>query len=259
MRSTTFAQIASIARFTYLEVLRSRFLWLLLVGLITLLGFSEFIKTISVTEASWNRAAVFAATVRWFLVVITSLFVATSMVREFNDKVLDMMLSLPIARGAYYCGKLLGYVGVAMSCSLLTGAVLLALAPLEPVVIWTLSLTCELVLLIAVALLCLVTFNQLTAAVSIVFSFYILARSIDAIQLMGHGPLVVPTEWSSQIIAAVIDGLAYLLPTLSRFTSAEWLLHGTDWSVLGAIVLQTLIYITLLAGATLFDLHRKNF
>ena len=70
--------------------------------------------------------------------------------------------------------------------------------------------------------------------------------------------LVVPSELSSQVIIAVIDGLAYLLPSLSRFTSAEWLLHGTSWSVLGEIALQTLIYVALLAGATLFDLHRKN-
>ncbi len=259
MSSATFAQIATIARFTYLEVLRSRFLWLLLLGLMALLGFAEFIKAISVTEGNWNRVSVFAATVRWFLVVITSLFVATSMVREFNDKVLDMMLSLPIARGAYYGGKLLGYTAVAISGAAMAGAVLLALAPMQSVAIWTVSLICELTLLVAFVLLCLVTFNQLTAAVSIVFSFYILARSIDAIQLMGRGPLVAPTDLSSQVITAVIDALAYVLPALSRFTSAEWLIHGAAWSVLGDIVLQTLIYVALLAGATMFDLQRKNF
>jgi len=66
-------------------------------------------------------------------------------------------------------------------------------------------------------------------------------------------------SWSQSLITHFIDGVAFLLPDLARFTSSEWLVYQTGgWQDVAPIAAQTLIYLALLAGAALFDLYRKN-
>ena len=53
--------------------------------------------------------------------------------------------------------------------------------------------------------------------------------------------------------------LGWLLPDLDRFTSTAWLVDHTG--TLGDLYLnavQTLVYSSLLLGAGLFDLYRRN-
>ena len=89
--------------------------------------------------------------------------------------------------------------------------------------------------------------------------FYILARSIDAIQLMAQGPLNNSQSSLDQFVNTLIKLLAMLLPNLERFTQSEWLVYHTGTlSNLMEVVLQTVIYVILLVTMSLFDLYRKN-
>jgi hypothetical protein len=90
-------------------------------------------------------------------------------------------------------------------------------------------------------------------------AFYLLSRSIEAMQLMARNPIVSSDTWSQRIIEQFIDGMAFLLPDFARFTSSEWLVYHTGgWQEVAPIAAQTLVYLALLAGAALFDLYRKN-
>ena len=109
------------------------------------------------------------------------------------------------------------------------------------------------------SLLCLFTFNQITLALSAVMAFYLLSRSMEAMQLMARNPIVSSDSWSQRLIEQFIDAVAFLLPSLARFTSSEWLVYHTGgWQDVIPIAGQSLIYLILLAGAALFDLYRKN-
>ena len=190
---------------------------------------------------------------------MVALFVITSMVREFDDKVLELVLALPVPRAHYYFGKLLGFSLLAALTAVVFGLVLLIYVPADQVLLWVISLTCELLIVTALSLLCLFTFAQVTLALSAVMAFYLLARSIDAFRLMAEYPVAAADTLSHRVIQWVIEGLAFLLPSFERFTSSAWLVyHSGAWADLLPIAAQTLIYLTLLAGAALFDLYRKN-
>jgi hypothetical protein len=107
-------------------------------------------------------------------------------------------------------------------------------------------------------LLCLFSLHQVTFALSMVAGFYLLSRSISAIQLMGQSPLV-DAGLSQQAIGTLVDIIAFLLPELYRFTPSQWLIyHTATWQELAPILGQTAVYLVLLIGAGLFDLYRKN-
>lgn len=251
--------IAAITRFTLLEALRNRLVWLfLLLSLVGLL-LTEFIGDVAITESVAVKTSIFSAALRLITVFVISLYVTTSMVREINDKGMELTLSLPLSRTSYYFGKLLGFSLIALFMAVVAGLCLLIYAPAQAVFTWMLSLFCELLIMSALSLLCVYTFTQVTVVITAVTGFYLLARSIDAIQLMGHGPLIDPSSWSMNFITKAVDALAYVLPDLYRFSPSEWLVYSeTTGTGLSSILLQTLIYTLLLSAAGLFDLYRKN-
>jgi hypothetical protein len=137
--------------------------------------------------------------------------------------------------------------------------VLLLYAPVPSVLIWTASLAAELLLVAALSLLCLFTFSQVTLALPVVAGFYLLARTMGAIQLMAAGPLTDPSGLTDRVLRWVVEAIAFLLPDLYRFASSEWLAYpGTAAAVLLPVLAQTAVYLLLLVGASLFDLYRRE-
>jgi ABC-type Na+ efflux pump permease subunit len=253
-------KIGSIARFTALEAVRGRLAWLLGGSLIAVVLLAEFAGAIAITESNAVKTALAAGVLRLFAVFVIALFVISSMAREQADKGSELILSLPLSRAVYYFGKLLGYGLVALAAAAVFALSACLFAPPAQALWWGVSLFCELLLVTAVSLLCLFTLKQLTTALSVVAAFYVLSRAIAAIQLIGHGPVLDPGAWSNRFMTMMIDGLAFVLPDLYRFTPSHWLVyHDGSAASLFPIVMQTLIYLCLLAAASLFDLYRKNF
>ena len=251
-------QTQTIAFYTLLEALRNRLMWLVLLAAVAAIGISGFLNQLALTESRQIQVALMAAFLRFSAVFLLATFVITSMVREFNDKGLELLLALPLPRAGYLLGKLAGFAALAVMPALLFGLLTLFFTPAEQAALWTISLILELWLIAAFSLLCVLTFNQIMTALSAVMAFYILARSINALQLIGHGPLTESTL-SQQVIAKVIDGISALMPHLDSFTRTEWLTYHTGaWNMLAPLLAQTAIYLMLLTGAALFDLYRRN-
>jgi ABC-type transport system involved in multi-copper enzyme maturation permease subunit len=242
-----------------LEAVRNRLSWLLL--LILVLGFiaAEFAGGLAITDSVGVKSAVLGSFLRLFTVLLLGLFVITSQVREFQDKVLELSFSLAVPRGTFLLGKLLGYVGLGFVSAALCGVAMLLYAPIDQAAIWSVSLACEISIVVAAGLLCSVTFVHVTGAFASVFAFYLLSRSIASIQLVASGPILDQQAISHQVISAVIDAIAFLLPDLYRFTPSDWLIyHNGTMEALTFILAQSAIYVALLAAAGLFDLYRKN-
>ena len=252
--------MTAIAIFTFLEALRNRLLWLVLVFVLIAVGLVEFLGAVAITETRQIQSGFMGALLRAGSVFILSLFVITSVVREFNDKGVELVLSLPIPRSSYLLGKLVGFSALAALVALSCGLSLLVYAPPLQVLIWTLSLCMELLIVTSLSLLCLFTFSQVTVALSAVMAFYLLSRSITAIQLMGHFPIVSMDSLAQTITVWLLDALAFVLPELDSFTLSAWLIyHTASWPALAPIFNQTVIYVSLLCAAAMFDLYRKNF
>ena len=102
------SSIFTIARYTFFEAINNRLFTLMLIGLICLLGLTEFVGELTITETSQMQAVLLGSVFRIYGIVIVSLFVITSMVREFNDKGFELLLSLSITRASYFLGKFSG-------------------------------------------------------------------------------------------------------------------------------------------------------
>lgn len=248
----------TIARYTLLEALRNRLLWLLLAMALGAVGISGFLNELALTESRELQAALLGAVLRLAAVFLIATFVVTSMVREANDKGLELLMALPLPRAVYLLGKLAGFAALAVLPALLFGALALFFAPPAQAALWAVSLLCECWIVAAFSLLCMLTLNQVLPALAAAVAFYVLARVVGTLQLLGHGAATAQSA-SQQALTAGVDGLALLLPHLDRFTRSDWLVyHDGGAADLLAIAVQTAIYVALMAAAGLFDLYRKQ-
>ncbi|HUL42127.1 MAG TPA: ABC transporter permease [Burkholderiales bacterium] len=248
----------TISRFTLLEALRTRLPWLVLATILLAVLGSLFVKQVAITETARQQTAFLAASMRLAAVFILALYISSSMVREFNDKGLELLLSLDLPRAAYAGGKLLGFALIAFLMAALICLPISFLAPLPAVSLWGASLALELCIVSALSLFCTITFTQIMPATSFVLAFYVLARSIAAIRLISGSALLDQGSLSQQVMVFLVNSLWLFLPSLNVFTQTAWLVNHAEWRMFLTIGIQSVIYIGLLIGAALFDFYRKE-
>jgi ABC-type transport system involved in multi-copper enzyme maturation permease subunit len=252
-------QIVTLARFTLLEALRTRLPWLFLIALVAVYTTSYFVQQLAITESARMQIVFAAAASRLVAVFVLSLYILTSVVREFNDKGLELTLSFDLPRSGYILGRLAGFMLIAVAMALLAGLPQMIFAPFTAALQWSFSLALELVLMTALSVFCVMTFTQLMPAASFVAGFYLLARTLSAIRLISAASFTDTNELSHQMMGWLVDTLALILPALDRFSQSAWLVDtAADWSALGACALQAALYTTLLVAATMFDFYRRN-
>ncbi|MBF0589670.1 MAG: ABC transporter permease [Magnetococcales bacterium] len=257
--------LSAIAAATLLESRRTHFP--LLMGLLTLsgLGLSLFASTLAITESATIGAMTLGGFLRLAAILAMALFVLTSQAREQQDKGMAQLLSLESPRAIYLFGKMVGYLWIHLAIvTLLTGLMLLFAAPL-PALGWGISLLCEMTLISTLALLCQLSFHNVPIGFATVSAFYLLARSVTALRLVAGGPIMPDSATSVMLMSSILDGLAFLLPDLERFTRSAWLIQERAIEMtaqlpdaLGFVLVQTLLYTALLAAAALLDLYRKS-
>lgn len=251
--------ILPIAQYTLLEGVRNRMF--LIVALLALggIGIATFLQQVAITEAAQIQSVIIAALLRAGAVFLLVTFIVSSVVRESNDKVTELVLSHPLPRWAYVLGKFSGFAGVAILIAIAFSLPLFLFAPASSVVAWGASLACELIIMAAVSVFCVLALNNVVSSLAAVVGFYLLARSIGAIQIIA-GASSQSVRLVDRAMIKAVDGLGLLLPRFDELTQAGWLGTSTSASsVLGPILLQALVYVTLILTASLFDFQRQNF
>jgi ABC-type transport system involved in multi-copper enzyme maturation permease subunit len=249
--------VRPIAYATVLEALRSRMLWLVAAVLILSIGVASFLQQVAIIESTQIRAAVLSALLRSCAAFLTAAFVVMSMVREFNDKVMELMLAQPAPRAVYLFGKFVGFSTAAVLLAALVSLPLVLFVPFERVFVWSLSLACELVILTAASLFFVMTLTHIVPALAAALGFYLLARSIAAIQIITTSSESM--RWTDRVADWIVAAIAWILPRFDQMTQAAWLVgQAPSIAALTSVIVQTAIYALLLVSAAQFDLHRQN-
>lgn len=250
--------VTTVAYYTLVEALRSGLPWLAAACVIAVLGLSAFLSQLAITEGIALQASVAGALLRVCAVFLVAMHVIASVARETNDKGLELVLALPIARPVYYIGKLLGFGCAGALVASLFALPLLAWAGPADLAAWWISLAAETVLVAAVAMFFATAMAQTLPAIAAAAGLYVLARAIPAIQAIAGGPLAADTA-AGHAARWTVDALALLLPRLDAVARSDWLLYGAPAAgELAQALLGLAVYILLLGAAGLFDFARRN-
>lgn len=253
-------RITTIAWYTALEAIRGKLFWLVAGIALFCLMLGFFIGELAITESAMAQGSICAALLRLSAVFMVALFAINTVSQDLQAQRIDMLLALRLTRAEYSFGKFFAFCLIAGMIAACMSVSLLFFVPVDQVLGWGISLAFELCIVVAFALFCAISLNQMTLAIIVVMCFYLLARSINAIQLMINTPIINNMSSANEIMRLLVDVVQMLLPNLDHFTQTEWLIYGTsDGLSLVNIFLQTVVYCVLLMSATLFDLYRKEF
>jgi hypothetical protein len=251
-------QIATVARYVLIEARRSPLPWLAAGSVLVALGLAGFLSELAITEAAALQASTSAALLRACAVFLIAAHVVASVVRETNDKGLELALALPLSRPTWYLGRLLGFACAGVLIATLFALPLLAWSKPPDLAAWWLALAAEAAVVAAAALFFASALGQTVTAITATLGLYLLARAISTIQAIAGGALA--DEGAAGIAARwLVNGLALLLPDLDALARGDWLLYGApDAAALARALAGPAIYFVLLAAAGLFDFSRKN-
>jgi ABC-type transport system involved in multi-copper enzyme maturation permease subunit len=249
--------VITLAHYVLVEARRSALPWLALAGMVLAAGLAGFLSQVAITESSALQASACAALLRALAVFLLAAHVATSVVREANDKGLELALALPISRPGWYLGKLTGFAATGVLLSAVFALPLLVWGKPGDVAAWGLAVAAEVAMVAAAALFFASALGQSVAAIAATLGLYVLARSIAALQAIAGGP--VADNAPGRVAHWLVDALALLLPRLDGAARGDWLLYGAPAAadflpMLGGLA----VYFVLLAAAGLFDVSRRN-
>ena len=250
---------ATLARLVLIEARRGGLPWIAGACIAAGIGLALFLSQVALTESRELQLAIVAAWLRACAVFLVAAHVATRTLREIDDKVLELMVALPLGRPSLYLGRLAGFAACGALLAVAFAAPLLAWAPPGAVALWGLSLACELALVAATALFFAMTLVQPVPAIGATAGLYLLGRSIAALQALAAGGPLADDSIAGTLARGAVGAVAFLLPRLDSATRSEWLLYGAPPAAAYAGVLGGLVlYAALLAAAGLFDFARKN-
>jgi ABC-type Na+ efflux pump permease subunit len=249
---------ALLARSVVLEARRGGLPWIAAAAIVVAAALAIFLSQVAITEGAALQAAVLGAVLRACAAFLIAAQVASSTLREINDKGLELMLSLPLPRSTHYLGRLAGFVACGIAISVAFTLAMLAWAAPAAAAFWGISLALELALVAAAALFFAMTLSNLVAAIAATAGLYLLARAMPGIQSIAARPLA-EESWAGWLARQAVDVIALVLPRLDAATRSEWLVYGLhDLRGYGTALAALAVYFALLAAAGLVDFHRRS-
>jgi ABC-type transport system involved in multi-copper enzyme maturation permease subunit len=255
----TIAAVATLARYTAAEAIHSRLLVVAGLTIAAGIALGQFAMELALTDTRGIGAASQAWLFRLAAAFLIAGFAISSLVREANDKGLELFLSLPLPRAGYLLGKWSGCTLVAALLAAVFALPLFLTAPATGVAAWGLSLFLELAIVASASLLCALTLTHTVASLAAVSAFYALSRAMAAMLAIGAGAVAPVESGAYRFATTLLDAIATLLPRLDQFGRTQWLIGDTaTWTDLRSLAGQAFVYITLLLAAAYVDLMRKS-
>lgn len=251
-----FSSVLTIARYSLLEAIRGKIIWIIASMLILSLMLSFFVGQTALTETRETQVTLMAGVLRLSSVMVMIFFVVSSIARDFQDKSVELLFSISIPRYQVFIGKFAGFSLVAMIAAIIFSFGLLFYSEPESILIWSFSLWCELTLVALISLIFILSLENVAVSLVASIGSYGLMRLMPAIQSMGDGPF--QDSLFNQLINKLIDIIDLLLPRLDHFAQSQWLASSSTQSIdVIYFFLEFALFTSFFVLVGVIDLKRK--
>lgn len=251
-----FSSVFTIARYSLIEAVRGKIIWIIAALLILAVLLSLFISQTALTETRESEVSLMAGFLRLSSMLVMIFFVVSSVARDFQDKSIELLFAISMPRYQVFLGKFFGFSLLALSVSVIYTCLLMFYAEPSAVLIWSFSLWCELSLVALLSLIFILSLENVALSLMASIGIYTLMRFMPAIQSMGEGPL--QNNLFNQFINWLLDLIGIFLPRLDHFTQSSWL-AGVSPSASDVLtfLIEFTLFVFLFALVGIIDLKRK--
>ena len=233
--------VLNIARFTFVEVYRSKIMMSL-----GLLGMGLIILCYVASEFAYGAPAKIALDVGLGVLSLSNVIIAiligsTLIAREIEQKTLYMILSKPISRSSFLFGKMLGLSSILLINSIVLGAISIALylfynGSFHKLFLWTIYFSFFESLIVMVFAILFSLMTNTTLSVIYTFGIYIVGHAIN------DTSKIIFTKISI-LLTTIVKVCFFLIPNFYRLNLKDYVLYQQNVS--NSYLIYTHIYIVL--------------
>lgn len=244
-----------------LGILSRRLFVLLAILILTAIVSAGFISELAIINGDAIVAAFVADFLRYSLVLLALLIIATSVAEDYEFRQFERLLTMPLARWQYIAAQTM--VIACLSLILVLPVLLLVSIFASPDLgfYWTVALWLELFLVGVLGLLAILSLEKIPLAVFFSVAIYLLAKLSGLISLI-VAESVEMSEGSatSRLVEMIFDAILYMMPGSATFAENDIFFNQIDQlTVLGTQLLSVLIYTGFILTVCLVDFYRKEF
>lgn len=201
-----------------------------------------------------------AAGLRILCVVGLVLFAIFFVRRSFDSKDIEFLLSRPIGRVELIVSYFFAFCVLCVVMIIAVGVCLFSVGPHlfgQAHLLWLLSVLVETIIMMSVALFFSMYISSASNSAIATMGFYVLGRMMG--QLMG----ILSSDLVDRnvVLEMVIQVISVVTPRLDLLGQSSWLLYGVDdvRFGFGFVVLQGVVFCSLVLGAACYDLKKRSF
>lgn len=230
-------------------------------SLLIAFGISILIGNSAFAENNQFSIVYIAGSGRVLFAIGIIIFICFNIRKSFDHKEVEFFLSKSISRSKYILSYILGFFIVSI-LALLPLIILISILPDVSKVglfYWSLSIILESLIFISFAILASFIFKSAVFSVLASFGFYVISRMMGFFVMnISLADSVHNFNSFGKFITKIIS---VIIPRLDLFAKSEWLIYGANiiYSDLLIIVVQSVIYISLMIFMCFFDFNRKQF
>ncbi|MDB2682952.1 hypothetical protein N9Z27_01720 [Alphaproteobacteria bacterium] len=250
----------SLIKYVLTAALRDKLIISLLITMAVASSLSVFMGSAAIVEKDQFSLIFAGGGVRLAGVFGLILFVVFFIRRSFEARDIDFLLSRPVGRVEFLISYSAAFSILAIATGLVQLLCLYILGPHlfgEGTILWGFSLIIENIIMVNVALFFGMYFSSAASASMAVLALYVLGRMMGQIlgilQTGGKASIFEGLEMAMNMVSTVT-------PRLDLMGQTSWLLYGTEGDVgYLFLILQGVLFCSLLLGASLIDLVKKQF
>lgn len=249
-------------RYVLLTATRDRLFFGLLVGIVAAAYISSVLGSTAMLETEQMTIAFAAASSRVIIMIGIIVFIGFHMRNAFDAREIDVLLSRPISRTTLVLSYWFGFSVVGLCLVIPTILLIGIMGTLNETgfLLWSVSLICESLLVVSVALFASLTITSGVGTVLASMAIYALSRMMgfflattSAGNVFKHQEINVGADWLMSTISLIV-------PRLDFFVKSSWLIYGAhSYEDATLFLLQSALFIPLLIAASVIDFKRKQF
>ena len=255
------SQTIALFRYLMLGIMSRRLFVLQAILLLVAVISAGFISELAMINGDAIVAAFVADFLRYSLVLLALLIIATSVAEDYEFRQFERLLTMPLVRWQYIAAQTL--VIACLSLLLVVPVMILVSVFAGPGTgfYWAIALWLELFLVGVLGLLAILSLEKIPLAVFFSLTIYLLAKLSGLITLI-VAESVVMSEGSatSRFVEMIFNAILYVIPGEGTFADNNIFFSQMDWlATLGTQSISVVIYSAFILGVCLVDFYRKEF
>ena len=255
------SQTIALFRYLMLGILSRRLFVLLAILILVAIVSAGFISELAIINGDAIVAAFVADFLRYSLVLLALLIVATSVAEDYEFRQFERLLTMPLTRWQYVAALTLVIASLSLLLVLPVALLIAAYGDWQLGLYWAVALWLELFLLGMLGMLATLSLEKIPLAVFFSLAVYLLAKLSGLITLMlAESVKLTDGSAMSRATEFIFASILYVIPDTRSFADSDVFFTSHDLlAVLAEQSAAVAVYALFLFAVCLVDFYRKEF